>query len=74
MKAFYAVSLCLLCACSNQAIYDGIQENRRNKCRELPQGQYEKCMAQYEQPYDDYARERREMLDQKNQKSDLSKP
>jgi hypothetical protein len=31
-------------------------------------------MAQYEQPYDDYARERREMLDQKNQKSDLSKP
>ena len=48
----------LLMGCSNQQIYTAVQENRRIECSKLPQGQYEKCMSDYDTPYEEYERER----------------
>lgn len=53
----------LVCACSNEQIYTAIQDNQRLECSKLPEPQYEKCMAELETPYDEYERDRREVLE-----------
>jgi hypothetical protein len=53
----------LLPACSNQQLYDAIQQNRQLECQKLPGIQYEECMKQHSQPYDEYERQRQELLD-----------
>lgn len=58
MRARKLVLLLLLSGCSNQQVYDAIQENRRLECAKLPQPQYEKCMQDYDMSYRDYRRER----------------
>ena len=52
----------LLSACSNHAIYDNIQLNKQLQCSKLPPSQYEHCMESAKKPYLDYERERQEML------------
>ncbi|MEM9256718.1 MAG: hypothetical protein AAGA91_14825 [Pseudomonadota bacterium] len=52
-----------LAACSNEQIYDSIQGNAQLECSKLPQDQYEQCMAEYSQTYEDYAREREALLE-----------
>lgn len=53
----------LLCACSNRQIYDAAQNNRRQECDKLPDSaQRDACLEQYSQSYDDYQREREEIL------------
>ena len=56
--SLYIMIALLLMSCSNRQIYTAIQENRRLECSKLPQGQYEKCMSEYDTPYDEYERER----------------
>jgi len=51
------LSLCLL-GCSNEQVYNAIQENRRLECAKLPQPQYDKCMRDYDVSYGDYQRQR----------------
>lgn len=51
-------------ACTQRQVYEAVQQNRQLECQKLPQGQYEKCMEQYSEPYDTYARERRELEQQ----------
>ncbi len=46
--------------CSNQQIYDAAQGNHRLECQKLPQGQYEDCMAEISESYEEYTRKRRE--------------
>lgn len=48
----------LLTACSNQQIYNAVQENRRAECGKPPQSQYEECLRDYDTSYDEYERER----------------
>ena len=55
----------LLQACSNQQVYDAIQQNRQLECQKLPGTQYEDCMKQYSEPYQEYERERQELLQEK---------
>ncbi|GAB5414200.1 MAG: hypothetical protein Cons2KO_18030 [Congregibacter sp.] len=50
-----------LWGCSNEQIYDTIQHNNELECSKLPQGQYEDCMAQIDQPYEEYERELEEV-------------
>ncbi len=47
--------------CTQRQVYDAVQQNRQLECQKLPQGQYEQCMEQYSEPYDNYTRERREL-------------
>ena len=50
-----------LAGCTQRQVYDAVQQNRQLECQKLPQGQYEKCMEQYSEPYDAYTRERKEL-------------
>ncbi|GAB5451876.1 MAG: hypothetical protein Hals2KO_22040 [Halioglobus sp.] len=59
-----ATLVCLLGACTHEQLYNAVQENRQQEeCAKLPQGQYEACMREYGQPYDEYERQRREVLE-----------
>ncbi|WP_043320152.1 hypothetical protein [Microbulbifer sp. HZ11] len=53
-----------LVACSNQQIYDGIQQNRLHNCEKYPDAQYEECVADYQKDYRTYERERQALLKQ----------
>lgn len=44
--------------CTNQDIYNSIQKNRQNKCSTLPPLQYEECMKQHSETYQEYKRKR----------------
>ena len=58
-----ALVLCVLAlpACSNRQVYDAIQKNRQLECQKLPGTQYEECMQQFSEPYDEYKRQRDEL-------------
>ena len=51
----------LIGACSNKEVYDNIQLNNRQNCLELPQSQYDECIARFSKSYDEYERERKEL-------------
>jgi uncharacterized lipoprotein NlpE involved in copper resistance len=55
----------IIVGCSNEQVYTAVQSNRRLECQKLPQGQYEECMKQYDQPYGAYAKDRDEVLKDK---------
>ncbi|MDJ0779206.1 MAG: hypothetical protein QNJ85_15155 [Gammaproteobacteria bacterium] len=46
--------------CSNQQLYEAIQNNRQQECELLPPPQDEECLAAYNESYDSY----REALDE----------
>lgn len=50
----------LLTGCSNQQLYNAIQENRRMECGKLPQNQFEECMRDYDTSFQEYERDREE--------------
>ena len=56
----------LLIACTNQEVYDAVQENRQQECQKLPPSAYEECAKQHSEPYDEYERERQEVLEKNN--------
>lgn len=58
------VVLLILTGCSNRGSYEGIQASNRIECSKLPTSQYDKCMENVNKPYDEYERERKEVLDQ----------
>lgn len=59
-----AAILCwlVLSACTNQQLYEAGQHNQQLKCQELPQNQYEECMARASESYQDYSQKRREAI------------
>ena len=44
----------LVCGCSNQQIYEAIQDNRQQECERLPPPQDEECLAAYDESYESY--------------------
>lgn len=67
LSLFLMIAL-FLTGCSNKQIYTAVQENRRVECSKLPQDQYEKCMSEYETPYDEYERERQAVINNESVK------
>ena len=51
-----------LSACSNQQAYEAVQQSRLQECQKLPSAAAEKCAQQNSQTYEDYARNRDELL------------
>ena len=45
-------------ACSNEAIYQSIQQNGLRACEEIPIAQQAHCKTQYQKDYATYKRER----------------
>ena len=52
----------LLSACTNQQLYNGIQQNQQLECQKLPGSQYEKCMQEVSEPYEAYQRDYEELV------------
>lgn len=48
----------LLSACSQQQMYQAVQENRLNACEKRVGEQRQRCIEQHNMPYDEYQRER----------------
>ena len=51
-----------IAGCSNKAIYNNIRLNERNKCFKEPQKLYFECVDRTSKSYEEYERERKEML------------
>lgn len=53
-----------LAGCGSRAVYENIQINKRNECLKLPPSAYEECMEGVNKPYDEYEKERREIINE----------
>lgn len=54
----YSTIALLLLGCSNEQIYNAVQENQQMECSKLPQNQFEECVRNYDTPYAEYERAR----------------
>ena len=52
----------LISACSNQSLYDAMQDNLEQECRRMPAGAQEDCLAELDSDYEEYQRQRDEIL------------
>ena len=61
----FLITLIALSACTNRELYEAVQHNMQLECQEeLPQDEFEECMASASEPYDAYSRKRREAMGQ----------
>ncbi|NCP63782.1 MAG: hypothetical protein GW836_03870 [Paraglaciecola sp.] len=66
---FIVLASTLISACSNRALYETAQHNRRTACLKQPPPQAEKCLESVSKPYEEYERERQALLKEaKNKK------
>ncbi|MBU2069954.1 MAG: hypothetical protein KKE08_18905 [Gammaproteobacteria bacterium] len=59
------LTLCLLLcltACSNKAVYQDLQRNKRNECLQAPPAEYDRCMRSMDMSYEEYERQRQQAL------------
>ena len=50
----------MLGGCSHRAVYENLQMHTREECRRAPPPEYDRCMRQAQQSFDEYERERRD--------------
>ncbi len=53
-----------LYACTYRGAFEGIQASNRIECSTLPPAQYDECMQDNDVSYDEYERERKQVLGQ----------
>ena len=53
----------LLTACSNRAVYDNLQHNQLQECDRAPLSEYEVCKEGASMSFEDYQRERQQVLE-----------
>ncbi len=53
-------------ACTRQGWYEGFQQSQREKCYKLPDQDRENCLKQTDKSYEEYQRERQEILRNQN--------
>lgn len=52
----------MISGCSSRGAYEGIQAGNRSECFKLPPSQYDECMSNANKSYDEYERERKEVV------------
>ena len=58
-----AMTLLLACVgCSGKSVYEGVQARNRNQCYSLPPSQKEECLQRENKSYEEYERDRQEIL------------
>ncbi|WP_339896877.1 hypothetical protein [uncultured Gilvimarinus sp.] len=62
MRNMWVVGLMVLAGCSQQAVYDNMRNDARWDCDTVPLSQQKECRQQSSVSYDDYERERQELL------------
>ncbi|MCG8394545.1 MAG: hypothetical protein MI745_15820 [Pseudomonadales bacterium] len=58
----WMATLMVVAGCSYRGAYEGVQTGNRNACLPLPPSEYDECMEKASQPYEEYERERQEVL------------
>lgn len=48
--------------CSNKAVYQNLQLNKKQECRRLPVTEYDECMRGMDQSYEEYERQRQQAI------------
>lgn len=61
-----AVCVVVAAGCSNRAVYENMQLNQRQECAERPPSEFEACMERVNKTYDEYERDRQEILNREN--------
>jgi NAD(P)-dependent dehydrogenase (short-subunit alcohol dehydrogenase family) len=56
------VAMVLLCSCTAQQTYEGMQQGKRNECAKLPQSQQAQCLEEANISYAEYQRRRRQAM------------
>jgi len=56
------IALSQLQACSSRQVYESAKMRNQVRCQQLPPSQYEECMQQADETYDDY-KEKRESVE-----------
>lgn len=52
----FTIPLLAITGCSDRQLYEAMQKRGRVECQTLPESQYEDCIKDYQQSYDDYKR------------------
>lgn len=60
-----SLSICAT-ACSHRAVYETVQNNNRLDCQKQPPSQQEECERQASKSYQQYERERQELLNKED--------
>ncbi|MAD73485.1 MAG: hypothetical protein CML20_01550 [Rheinheimera sp.] len=60
-----AVGVITVSGCSNKAVYQNLQLNKKQECRRLPVTQYDDCMRDMAQSYEEYERQRKQVIENK---------
>lgn len=50
-------------ACSDKDVYNAVQGGQTTECQPLYGAEYDRCMQRYSKPFDEYLRERQEVLE-----------
>jgi hypothetical protein len=50
-------------ACGNREVYENILINQRNECLKEPSSRQEECLERANKSYEEYQRERKEVLE-----------
>ena len=62
LSTIAALAVCTT-ACSNQQIYEAVQQSNQFECQKNPKTARERCMEQVSEPYEDYERDRNALLE-----------
>lgn len=62
-KVITLVIFCVVAGCSNQQVYENIQQNNKNACTKLPPSQYEECIEKNEKSFEEYERDRKAAIE-----------
>lgn len=58
MNRYLVFAVLLLSACSQQQVYQAVQENRLASCQKRVAEQRDRCVEEHNMPYAEYRRER----------------
>lgn len=59
------LSILFLQGCNSRQVYNSIQHNIRLECRKAPISEYDKCIEQASETYDDYKTKREAVINDK---------
>jgi len=63
LTAIFTVALLVAAGCSNRGMYNNVQTNNLRDCDQYLGQKREECRARFQKSYDDYERERQEVLE-----------
>lgn len=61
-RALIILAMICLSGCGRQGVYDNIQMDNKRRCESVPVPEYQDCIDASSQSYEEYERQRQELL------------